>query len=150
MRIVVRCIYRKPVTPSCDIIDMDDITWKEFFHVVRKRKELVLRLLNKEYLMNDVRELAWIPLDNQDKIGVIEEGKVVRTARTMPLNPKKRFSKEEIIAFRQATLRRMLQLGEPKERAQQELDMDEEPNIEHWTEIMQYHTPESWAELLLM
>lgn len=30
MKVVVRCIYYKPVTPSCDIIDMDDNTWREF------------------------------------------------------------------------------------------------------------------------
>lgn len=32
MRIALRCIYYKAVTPSCDIIDMDDATWKEFLH----------------------------------------------------------------------------------------------------------------------
>ena len=29
MRIALRCIYYKAVTPSCDIIDMDDVTWKK-------------------------------------------------------------------------------------------------------------------------
>lgn len=150
MKIVVRCIYRKPVNPSCDIIDMDDVTWKEFFHIVRRRKEIVLRLLDREDLSNDIKEIAWIPLDNQDKVGIIEKGKVIRLARTTYLTPKKHFAKEEIIKFRDSTYKRMLQLGEKAEVAKEKLDMESEPDMDHWSEIMQYNTPESWAEIVLM
>ena len=67
MKVVVRCIYYKAVTPSCDIIDMDNDTWRKFFlSTASQRKELALRLLKKEHL--SVKEIAWIPLDGQDKI----------------------------------------------------------------------------------
>lgn len=32
MRLAVRKIYYKAVTPSCDIIDLDFDTWMKFFH----------------------------------------------------------------------------------------------------------------------
>ena len=68
MKVVVRCIYYKPVTPSCDIIDMDDNTWREFLLAdKRKRIEIALKLLQKEKMGTYVRELAWIPLDGQNK-----------------------------------------------------------------------------------
>lgn len=69
MKVVVRCIYYKPVTPSCDIIDMDDNTWRGFLLAdKRKRIEVALKLLHKEDMESYVSELAWIPLDGQNKV----------------------------------------------------------------------------------
>lgn len=51
MRIALRCIYYKAVTPSCDIIDMDDVTWKKLHIGGHKREEIALKLLEKERLM---------------------------------------------------------------------------------------------------
>lgn len=69
MRIALRCIYYKAVTPSCDIVDMDDATWKEFLYTGgNKRKEIALKLLDKEWLMSYVKEVVWIPLEGQDKL----------------------------------------------------------------------------------
>ena len=69
MRIALRCIYYKAVTPSCDIVDMDDATWKEVLHTGgNKRKEIALKLLDKEWLMSYVKEVVWIPLEGQDKL----------------------------------------------------------------------------------
>lgn len=69
MRIALRCIYYKAVTPSCDIIDMDDATWKEFLHTGgHMRKEIALKLLDKEWLMSHVKEVVWIALEGQDKL----------------------------------------------------------------------------------
>lgn len=69
MKVVVRCIYYKPVTPSCDIIDLDDSTWREFLLADNpKRIEIALKLLHKEEMESYVRELAWIPLDGQNKV----------------------------------------------------------------------------------
>ena len=69
MKVAVRCIYYKAVTPSCDIIEMDGIIWKKFLYSGgHKRKEITLKLMNKEYMMGHVREIAWIPLDDQDKL----------------------------------------------------------------------------------
>ena len=69
MKVAMRCIYYKAVTPSCDIVEMNGDIWREFlFSGGHKRKEIALRLLNKESMMGHVREIAWIPLDDQNKL----------------------------------------------------------------------------------
>lgn len=71
MRLVVRCIYYKPVTPSCDVIELDHDTWFKFLHSesMRDRINIVLKHLNREYMSGKVRELAWIPMgDNMEFI----------------------------------------------------------------------------------
>lgn len=71
MKLVVRCIYYKPVTPSCDVIELEHETWIKFLHSesMRDRINMVLKLLNREYMSSKVRELAWIPLgDNMEFI----------------------------------------------------------------------------------
>jgi hypothetical protein len=69
MKVVVRCIYYKAVTPSCDIIDMDNETWREFLYAKdRRRIEIALKLLGREEMDTYVRELAWILFDGQTKI----------------------------------------------------------------------------------
>ena len=58
MKLVVRCIYYKPVTPSCDVIEWDHETWIKFLHSDSMRDRI-----------NMVLELAWIPLgDNMEFI----------------------------------------------------------------------------------
>jgi hypothetical protein len=48
---------------------MDDATLKEFLHTGgHKRKEIALKLLDKEWLMSHVKEVVWIPLEGQDKL----------------------------------------------------------------------------------
>ena len=69
MRVAIRCIYYKAVTPSCDIIDMDDETWGLFLRSDKyKRIEIILHILHRENLANKVREIAWIPLNDQTKL----------------------------------------------------------------------------------
>ena len=69
MKVVVRCIYYKAVTPSCDIIDMDFETWRKFLYAKdRERIEIALKLIGREDMESYVRELAWIPLDDQTKV----------------------------------------------------------------------------------
>ncbi len=69
MKIVIRCLYYKAVTPSCDIIDMEHDTWMKFLHSDgNKRKDIALSLLNKENMKSYIKEILWIPLDGQDKL----------------------------------------------------------------------------------
>ncbi len=69
MKVVVRFIYYEPVTPSCDIIDMDDETWKVFLDAdLEKRIEIAMKIIGKEFGKDNVKEMAWIPLDDQGKI----------------------------------------------------------------------------------
>lgn len=75
MKVVVRCIYYKPATPPCDIIDMEYDTWIEFLNADQiKRKAMVLRMLNRPNLrQSSVREIAWIPLGGQNKLREVTE-----------------------------------------------------------------------------
>jgi len=73
MKIAVRCIYYKAVTPSCDIIDLPYDQWMDFLHGDNDtRRKIVCRVLDKEYMSTYIREIAWIPLADQNKLAVIE------------------------------------------------------------------------------
>lgn len=69
MRLAVRKIYYKAVTPSCDIIDLDFDTWMKFLHGDNEiRKEIVCKVTGKEDMIGYTREIAWFPLENQSLI----------------------------------------------------------------------------------
>lgn len=66
MRLVVRFIYRMSANPSCDIVELDQETWNKFLHSesMTNRINIILDILGREYMSETVRELAWIPLDD--------------------------------------------------------------------------------------
>ena len=68
MKIAVRFRYYKAVTPSMQIVDLNEEQWREFLSLndARERHDYMIKLLGKEYL--DTKELWWIPLDDQDKL----------------------------------------------------------------------------------
>ena len=66
MKIAIRCIYHKAVTPSCDIVYMNNETWDRFRF--GNRKQIALELLGKEDISEYIKEVVWIPLDGQDKL----------------------------------------------------------------------------------
>ena len=75
MRVVVRFIYRMSATPSCDIIEMDKDTWNKFLNLesMTSRINMVLKILDREYMAETIRELAWIPLDDNMELVVHTE-----------------------------------------------------------------------------
>ena len=66
MRLVVRFIYRMSATPSCDIIEMDYDIWNKFLNLesMTSRVNMIIKILDREYMAETIRELAWIPLDD--------------------------------------------------------------------------------------
>ena len=68
MKVAIRCIYNKAVTPSCDIVYMDKETWDRFRFEVRNRRKIALELLGKLHMESYIKEIVWIPLDGQDKL----------------------------------------------------------------------------------
>ena len=74
-RFVVRFIYRMSATPSCDIIEMDYDTWKQFLNLesMTNRINMILEILDREYMAETIRELAWIPLDDNMELVVHTE-----------------------------------------------------------------------------
>ena len=69
MTVAIRLFYYKAVNPSCDVVEMDTITWNEFRFANREeRLAMALKLTNKKSMDGYVRELTWIPLDGQDLV----------------------------------------------------------------------------------
>ena len=74
MTIIVRCIYHKAVNPSCDILVLDHNEFRTFLYAnQQERIRIALSKLNKTYLLGAVREIAWIPYDNQNVVVIRSE-----------------------------------------------------------------------------
>lgn len=82
MRIAVRFRYYKAVTPSMEIVDLTDQQWREFFLLedAAKRKDYMMNLVDKDKI--DVKELWWIPLDDQEALAVAPEAKIINVGST--------------------------------------------------------------------
>ena len=74
MTIIVRCIYHKAVTPSCDVLVLDRDEFRTFLYAKQQERiRIVLTKLNKPHLFGTVREIAWIPYDDQDIVVIKNE-----------------------------------------------------------------------------
>ncbi len=77
--VVLRLRYRKPVSPSCDIVEMSWNVWHKFLRASHKdRLKIALRILNRPYFVEYIEELLWIPLGNQNKLQIIDENDIIR------------------------------------------------------------------------
>ena len=72
MTLAVRFRFYGPKTPTFDIVKLTDIQWREFFWLERSmmRLEWMIRFLNREYLRHEIKELWWIPLDDQEDLQI--------------------------------------------------------------------------------
>lgn len=62
MTIADRSIYYKAVTPSFRIFYLDDELWRQWLVGSSRKRIEIYRRLTK--VSSDIREIAWIPLDN--------------------------------------------------------------------------------------
>lgn len=77
MRIAVRFRYYKAVTPSMEIVDLTDQQWRDFLLAKpEERQRLMAWFINKED--RDVRELWWIPLDDQSALTITSDTKIIK------------------------------------------------------------------------
>ena len=77
--VALRLRYRKPVSPSCDIVEMSWDVWREFLCSSHKdRLKIALRILNRQYFVEYIEELLWIPLDNQNKLQIVDESNIIK------------------------------------------------------------------------
>lgn len=77
--VALRLRYRKPVNPSCDIVEMSWDVWREFLRSSHKdRLKIALRILNKPFFAEYIEELLWIPLGKQNKLQIIDENDIIR------------------------------------------------------------------------
>ena len=77
--VALRLRYRKPVSPSCDIVEMSWDVWREFLRSSHKdRLKIALRILNRPFFVEYIEELLWIPLGKQNKLQIIDENDIIR------------------------------------------------------------------------
>lgn len=63
MKIAVRCLYYRPITPNFLILNLEENIWSKFLWGDNKiRIGIVIPYLPNEH--PPIRELSWIPLDS--------------------------------------------------------------------------------------
>ena len=77
--VALRLRYRKPVSPSFDIVEMSWDVCREFLRSSHKdRLKIALRILNRPFFAEYIEELLWIPLGKQNKLQIIDENDIIR------------------------------------------------------------------------
>ena len=74
MLLAVRFRYFSATTPSFDIVELNDLQWREFFLLERsyQRRDWMIHFLHREHLAHKIKELWWIPLDDQSTLHLDE------------------------------------------------------------------------------
>lgn len=80
MTLAVRFRYYGAQTPTFDIVELTDIQWREFFWLERSmmRLEWMIHFLNREHMRHEIKELWWIPLDDQEGLQIAPNAKIRR------------------------------------------------------------------------
>ena len=67
MTLAVRFRFHGPKTPTFDIVKLTNEQWREFFWLERSmmRLEWMINFLHYERMRHEIKELWWIPLDDQ-------------------------------------------------------------------------------------
>ena len=78
MKVAIALIYDKAVKPSFFIIEMSLEDWRKFLHGnQRVRQEMIVPKVAPS-VEESVRELVWIPLDDQNKLQVVDESNIIK------------------------------------------------------------------------
>lgn len=78
MKVAITLIYYKAVKPGFFIVEMSLENWRKFLHgSQRVRQEMIVPKVAPS-VEGSVRELVWIPLDNQNKLQVIDENNIIK------------------------------------------------------------------------
>jgi len=72
MTLAVRFRYYGAKTPTFDIVELTGDQWREFFWLERSamRMEWMIKFLHYEYMQQEIKELWWIPLDDQNGLQI--------------------------------------------------------------------------------
>ena len=78
MTLAVRFRYFEAKTPTFDIVKLSDDQWREFFWLERSmmRLEWMIRFLGYEHMRHEIKELWWIPLDDQPGLQIVPNAKI--------------------------------------------------------------------------
>ena len=77
VRVAISLIYYKAVKPGLFIVDLSWGVWRKFLNASqRERQEMIVPKIAPS-VEGSVKELVWIPLGNQNKLQVLDEGGVI-------------------------------------------------------------------------
>ena len=80
MTLAVRFRFHGPKTPTFDIVELNKEQWQEFFWMGHSmmRLEWMIHFLHYERMRHEIKELWWIPLDDQDGLQIDPNAKIRR------------------------------------------------------------------------
>ena len=78
VRVAICLIYYKAVTPGLFIVDMSWDVWRKFLYASQYNKQNMIVPKVAPSVDGSVKELVWIPLDNQNKLQVVDEDRVIK------------------------------------------------------------------------
>lgn len=70
MKLAVRFRYFEARVPSFDIVDLNNTQWRAFLQLERSymRRDWMIRFLHREKIANEIAEMWWIPLNDQNQL----------------------------------------------------------------------------------
>ena len=88
MKLAIRFWYYKAVQPSLHFAELDTFQWRNFLGMQKpdRRRDYIMNLLHLEYLQAKVREMWWIPLDDNMEIKIHREKKLPPCEGMSPQN----------------------------------------------------------------
>ena len=78
VRVAISLIYYKAVRPGLFIVDMSWDVWRKFLYASQYNKQDMIVPKVAPSVNGSVKELVWIPLDNQNKLQVVDEDRVIK------------------------------------------------------------------------
>ena len=78
VRVAISLIYYKAVRPGLFIVDMSWDVWRKFLYARQYNKQDMIVPKVAPSVDGSVKELVWIPLDNQNKLQVVDEDRVIK------------------------------------------------------------------------
>ena len=78
VRVAISLIYYKAVKPGLFIVDMSWDVWRKFLYASQYNKQDMIVPKVAPSVDGSVKELVWIPLDNQNKLQVVDEDRVIK------------------------------------------------------------------------
>ena len=78
MKVAITLIYYKAVKPGFFIVDMSSDDWRKFLHgSQRVRQDMIVPKIAPS-VEGMVKELVWIPMDDQNKLQIINESDIIK------------------------------------------------------------------------
>lgn len=80
MTLAVRFRFYGATVPTFDIVELDNDQWRSFFWLEHSamRMEWMIHFMNLDFMRHEIKELWWIPLDDQSGLQIAPDVKVIQ------------------------------------------------------------------------